>query len=148
MINSSNLPIYKVVFYLNNPETGYYTKTETQPEKTPVLRLPFQLRVEPTQLHQIKCNAAKIIRGKELYKNGSFKFFTGIQETNFPGWFAGNDYEMLSTGKKLTLCLFHFSEETGRLTVYYFSRFYIENRDARQRFINDVIRHVLQPQLV
>ena len=69
MFNSSNLPSYKVVFYATNQQTGYYTKTEKQTELTPVMRLPYELKVEPTQLHQIKCNATQIIMGKEKFKN-------------------------------------------------------------------------------
>lgn len=144
MINSSNLPKYKSVFYANDPQTGYFTKTAKQPDKTPVMRLPYELKVEPTQLHQIKCNALQIIRGKETFKSGSFKFFTGIQETPFKQWFAGNDYEILKTGKKLSLCLFHFTNEGDRLTVFYFGRYYIENREVRERFITNVIPTLLQ----
>jgi hypothetical protein len=140
MYNSNHIPAYKVVFYSNNPETGNYTKTEKQHEKTPVMRLPYQLKVEPTILHQIKCNALQIIRGNEKFKtNGSFKFFTGLQDTKNLQWFAGNDYEKLKGQKKLSLCLFKFSLDNSRLTVFYFGRFYIDNREARERFINDVI---------
>ncbi len=145
MNNRSNFPIYKAVEYLFNPEVGYYAKTPQQPEITPVMRLPYELKVEPTQLHEIKCNATLIIRGKEKFKNGkSFKFFTGLQETSFHNWYSGNDYELLKNCKKLSLCLFHFSNERDRLTVFYFGRFYIESREARERFIGDVIPQLLQ----
>lgn len=139
MFSSTHLPQYKAVQYANNPETGNYTKTPEQPEKTPVLRLPYEVKIEPTQLHQIKCNAAQIIRGKETYKNGAFKFFTGLQPTKFKQWFAGNDYENLKGQKVLSLCLFHFSMDNSRLTIYYFGRFYIDNRVARERLIVDII---------
>ena len=140
MYNSIHLPAYKAVCYTNNLQTGYYTKTAEQPEKTPVMRLPYQLKIEPTQLHQIKCNARQVIRGKETFKkSGAFKFFTGLQPVNFPNWSTGNDYENLKGQKKLSLCLFKFSANNSRLTVYYFGRFYIDNPEARQRFINDVI---------
>lgn len=134
------MPVYKVVNYVNDPQTGYYTKTAEQPEKTPVMRLPYQLKVEPTILHQIKCNALQIIRGKETFKNnGAFKFFTGLQDANLFQWFAGNDYEKLKGQKKLSLCLFKFSVDNSRLTVFYFGRFYIDNPEARERFIRSVI---------
>jgi len=144
MINSSNLPHYKTVFYRNNPQTGYYTKSEQQPEKTPVMRLPYDLKVESTQLHQIKCNALQIIRGKEKFAKGSFRFFTGMQNTNFQQWFAGNDYEFSRGQKILSLCLFQFTQDNSRLTVFYFGRFYIDRRESRERFINDAIPHLLQ----
>ena len=63
---------------------------------------------------------------------------------NFQQWFAGNDYEFSRGQKILSLCLFHFSMDNSRLTVFYFGRFYIDRREARERFINDVIPHLLQ----
>ena len=142
------LPQYKTVFYRNHPQTGYYTKTAQQPEKTPVMRLPYELKVEPTQLHEIKCNALEIIRGKEKFNKGGFKFFTGLQETEFKQWYAGNDYEFSKGQKILTLCLFHFSEDNSRLTVFYFSRYYLEKREARERFINDIIPALLRKHFI
>lgn len=140
-MTNSITPIFKVVYYTNNPETGYFTKSEKQAEKTPVMRLPFQLKVEPTQLHQIKCNAKTIIRGKEKYKttNGNFKFFTGLQETDFKLWFLGNDYEYVKGQKVLSLVLFHFSNENDCLNVYYFSRFYKEQSAMRMEFVNSIV---------
>lgn len=142
------LPQYKIVFYRNHPQTGYYTKTARQPDKIPVMRLPYELKVETTQLHQIKCNALQIIRGREKYKNGKYKFFTGLQETNFQQWFSGNDYELLKGEKILTLCLFHFSQDNSQLTVFYFSRYYLEKREARERFINDIIPSLLRKHFI
>lgn len=143
MINTIK-PTFKAVYYTNNPETGYFSKTEKQPEKTPVMRLPYELRVEPTQLHQIKCNAKTIIRGKERFKNksGSFKFFTGLQETQFKDWFLGNDYEFILGKKVLSLVLFHFSNENDYLNVYYFSRYYIKQISKRQEFINVIVPQI------
>ncbi len=108
------------------------------------MRIPYELKVEPTQIHKIKCNALQIIRGKETFKSGAFKFFTGLQETSFNNWFVGNDYENLKEGKRLSLCLFHFTTARDRLTVFYFSRYYIEYREARERFITNVIPTLLQ----
>lgn len=147
MFNRSNMPQFRAVFYANNPQTGYYTKTLKQPEKTPVMRLPYELKVEPTQLHQIKCNAKEIIRGKDKTKTGSFRFFTGLRETNFLNWFAGNDYEIINGKKLLSLCLFHFSD-IGNLTVFYFPKFYIDKREARERFITDIIPGLIQKYLL
>jgi hypothetical protein len=139
MRKSSNLPQYKAVAYRFNPEAGYYSKTPQQPEKTPVMRLPYELKVEVAQAQDIRVNASLIIRGKEKFKTGNWKFFTGMQETDFHKWYAGNDYEMLKTGKRLSLCLFHFSSEGDHLTVFYFGRFYIDRREARENFIRDAI---------
>ena len=140
MYNSNNLPAYKAVFYANDPQTGYYNKTPQQPHKTAVMRLPYQLIVEPTQRQQIKCNAAQLIRGKEKFKKSeSFKFLTGLQDANCCQWFTGNDYENLKGKKKLSLCLFKFSVDNSRLAVFYFGRFYIDNWQAREQFVNIII---------
>lgn len=149
MFQSSILPQYKAVYYANNPQTGYYLKTDIQPDKTAVMRLPYELKVEPSQVHKIKCNASEIIRGKEKRKNGSFKFFTGLQTTNFNQWYCGNDYEFSKGEKILSLCLFHFSTD-GRLTVFYFSRYYKEGREQREKLVNGIIpqlikKHFLTP---
>jgi len=140
MYNSTNIPLHKIVFYVNDAQMGCYIKTPQQPDKTPVMRLPYQLIFEITQLQKIKCNATQLIRGKEKFKKGeAFKFFTGLQHTDFKEWYSGNDYEKLKGQKKLSLCLFHFSADSSRLTVVYFGRFYIDNPAARERFINEVI---------
>jgi hypothetical protein len=143
-MKNSIKPHFKVVYYTNNPETGYFTKTVKQAEKTSVMRLPYQLKVEKTQLTQIKCNAQRIIRGKEKYKSNSnnFKFFTGLQETQFKDWFLGNDYEFILGKKVLSLVLFHFSNENDYLNVYYFSRYYIKQISKRQEFINVIVPQI------
>ena len=139
MFNNTHLPAYNVVFYANDPQTGYYTKTIEQPEKTSVMRLPYRLKVEPTQLCQIKCNALQIIRGKETFKSGGFKFFTGLQPTNFLHWYTGYEYENLQSENLLSLCFFKFSKDNNRLTVFYCVRLYEKKQEVRERFTNDVI---------
>ena len=144
-MKNSNTPTFKAIYYTNNPETGYFTKTEKQAEKPPVMRLPYELKVEATQLHQIKSNAPTIIRGKEKFKTkgGSFKFFTGLQETQFKHWFLGNDYEFIMGKKVLSLVLFHFSNENDSLTVYYFGRYYIEQSAKRHEFVKWIVSQVI-----
>ena len=148
MFKDQFLPQYKPVYYAYDPETGNYSKTPQNALKTPVMRLPFELKTEPAILHQIKCNAREIIRGKEKFKSGSFKFFTGMQATDFKQWFSGNDYELMKTGKTLSLCLFHFSNDKTRLTVFYFGRFYKENRAERERFITGIVPHLSNQHLL
>jgi len=145
MINSI-LPQYKAIIYALNPETGYFTKTVQQPDKTPVMRLPYELKIEPTQVSEIKCNADHLIRSKEKTAKGSFKFFTGLQDTNFKQWLSGNHCEFNKGQKILSLCLFHFADDNSGLTVFYFSRFYKEGREARDRLVNDLIPVLLKRQ--
>lgn len=144
MQTTFNLPQYRTVYYQVNPSTGYFTKTETQPEKTPVMRLPFELKVTPAQVEKIKCNARELIISRERFKTGSYKFITGIQETNFENWFLGNDYEMINREKFISIILFHFSEDNSRLTVYYFPRYDKGNTELRIRFANAIIPHLIK----
>ena len=76
-----------------------------------------------------------MIRGKEKFKSGNFKFFTGVQETSSENWFSGNDYEMYRGQKKQSLILFHLLPTTGHILLYYFGHYYIENRELRNQFI-------------
>lgn len=142
-----NLPQYKAVYYRINPQTGYFTKTEIQPAKIPVMRLPFELKITPTQAEKIKCNAKELIVSRDKSKTGNYKFITGLQETYFHNWFLGNDYEFINGSKVISIILFHFSEDNSRLTVYYFSRFDKENTEQRLRFAHFAIPHLLKPQL-
>jgi hypothetical protein len=136
MYNITNLPAYKTVFYQNHPQSGYYTKTEKQPEKTPAMGLPYELKVEPIQLDQIECNPIQIIRGRDIFKSGVFKFFIGLQATNFKHWKTGNHCKK---EKGLSRYLFHFSNDNTLLTVFYLDRFHFDNQEARDRLINDII---------
>jgi len=143
-----NLPQFKPVVYELNPETGYYTKSKVQPLKTPVMRLPYELRVTPTQVEKIKCNASELIVSREKFKSGSYKFFTGLQKCSFRNWFVGNDFEKLNGVKVLSLVLFHFQSDNSVLTVYYFSRFDKTNTDQRISFANSVIPLIINSEVV
>lgn len=143
MERTFNLPQYKPVTYRKNPETGYYTKTIEQPLKTSVMRLPYELRVTPTQAEKIKCNARDLIISREKTKKGSYKFVTGLQDTNYKNWYVGNDYEFINGVKVLSTVVFHFMWDNSCLTVYYFSRFDKENTALRLRFVNTAIPHII-----
>ena len=69
-----NLPQYRTVIYRLNPETGYYTKTAKQVDKMPLMRLPYEIRVTPTQVEKIKCNATELIVSRHRFKNGATNF--------------------------------------------------------------------------
>ena len=140
-----NLPQYKTVFYRTNLQTGYYTKTDAQPFKTPVMRLPYELKVTPTQSENIKCNAKELIVSREKTKKGNYRFITGIQQTNFRNWYLGNDYQIIKGVKIISIILFCFSEENSQLTVYYFSQFDKGNTTERLMFSNAVIPYLSTP---
>lgn len=126
---------YKEVNYQLNSETGYYQK---EPQRIAFNKMPFELKVEPTQEEKIKLQGAtEIIHGRKV-KN-KYLFFTGLISINSDGWFFGNDYEFITGQKKTSLVIFHFSEDNARLTVYYFNWYYIDNRTARIKFVSQFI---------
>jgi hypothetical protein len=143
MRKTFNIPQYRAVFYRFNPETGYYTKTEQQASKTPLMRLPFELRSEQTRAAQIKNNAGEVLVSRERSKTGSYKFMTGLQKTGIENWYLGNDYEMKAGVKIISLILFHFTEDFSKLTVYYFPGFDKRNTAMRLRFTREIIPHLI-----
>ncbi len=131
-----NNSVYKEVRYKLNPE-GYYQK---QPERILFAKLPFELKVEPSQKGFLKQQGAnEIITGR--FKNKKREFFTGLIpiETNF---FIGNDWEFIQGQRKISLVVFQFSEDDLCLTVYYFNRYYIDQREARIKFVSAFIQHL------
>ena len=134
-----NLPHYKPIIYDYYPQTGNYAKSLKQLSILPVMRLPYELKVTTTQAAKIKCNAERLIVSKEKYKTGKYKFITGIQKTNYPNWYLGNDFEFGPKGKVISIILFRFIEENSRLIVYYFSRYDKGKTDLRLKFANGVI---------
>jgi len=135
---------YKIVYYSLNSATGYYTKSEFQPERIPFMRMPYELRVTKTQSESIKPNATELVVSREMTKSKNFKFITGIQKTNFKNWFIGNDYEIVKGKKILSLILFQFCEYNECLTVYYFSRYDRGNTDLRIKFAKETIPMLIQ----
>ena len=132
-----NSPDYKGLRYLMNPESGRYEK---QPTKIAFQKLPFELKVEPTQDPRIKAQGAEmVITGR--FKNNKREFFSGLRPTAKPGWFYGNDYEFVKGQKINSLVIFSFSDDDAQLTVYYFNRFYKQSASDRETFVNLFIRN-------
>ncbi len=125
---------YKIVQYKLNRESGRFEK---QPEKISFLKLPFDLKVENSQKEfLIQQGANTLITGR--FKNKKREFFTGLIPVN-TGFYFGNDVEFVLGKKKNSLIVFQFSNNAQDLTVYYFNRFYIDNREARIKFVTDFI---------
>ncbi len=134
MSTYSFIPKNTCLEYVLNIETGYYQK---QPSKLPFLKLPFELRVEPTQELKIKAQGAQnIIRGR--IKNGKYQFFTGLVPI-CAFHFQGDYVEFIKGAKIKSLILFRFSEDYSKLTVFCFSRFYKENPIERNNFLKQFI---------
>lgn len=147
MVKTFNLAGHRTVFYALNPETGYYTKSEKQPEKSPLMRLSYELKFAITRAEKIKCNAKQIIHSRLLTKTGQFMFFTGLQNTGFENWFLGNDYEYKSGKKVISIVLFHFSYDNSQLTVYYFPNYDKPNTGLRLKFAKLVIPTLLDTKI-
>jgi hypothetical protein len=143
MVKTFNLAGHRTVFYAFNPETGYYTKSEKQPEKSPVMRLPYELKFAITRADKIKCNAKQIIHSRLLTKTGQYLFFTGLQETGFQDWYLGNDYEYKSGKKVISIVLFHFMNDNSQLAVYYFPKYDKPNTGLRLMFAKKAIPLIL-----
>lgn len=137
-MESFNSPDYKVVQYALNPESGRYEK---RPTKISFNKLPFELKVEPTQDKRIKAQGAEtVITGRFVKKKR--EFFSGLRPTAKPGCFYGNDYEFVKGQKINSLVVFSFSDDDAQLTVYYFNRFYKQSASDREAFVNSFIRNV------
>lgn len=131
MENKFNFPNYTEAKYKMNAATGYYEK---QPEKIAFNKLPYELKVEVTMEEKIRSQGAKeIIHGR--IKNNKYQFFTGLIPVGKPDCYVGNDYEFVNKVKKLSLVIFRFTEANSLLTLYYFNRYYKENREQRERFV-------------
>ena len=113
------IPKYHESRYFMNPEIGYFEK---QAQRETFKKLPFELKVEPTQDERIKANGASdIIRGR--VKDGKYTFFTGLIPAGFKDLFIGNDYEFINKKKVNSLVIFKFYSGGAKLAVYYFNRF-------------------------
>ncbi|MFN3445996.1 MAG: hypothetical protein ACK44D_09660 [Bacteroidia bacterium] len=137
-MSTFKFPEYKTISYTLNPETGKYQK---DPERMPFNKLPYELKVEPTQEPKIKANGAnEIITGR--IKNGKRLFFTGLVPVyNSAVWYLGNDYQFTTKGKTNSLVVFQFSIDNARLIIYYFNHYYIHNRNERIGFVGMFIKH-------
>ncbi len=135
---SFNSPDYKVLRYLLNNESGRYEK---QPTRIPFNKLPFELKIEPTQDPKIQAQGAEmVITGRFVKKKR--EFFSGLRKTIRPNWFYGNDYEFVQGRKLNSLVVFAFSGNNAELMVYYFNRYYIQSAIEREAFIKSFISHV------
>ena len=129
-----NFVHYKITNYRLNRESRRYEK---QPEIISFLKLPFELKVENSQKEfLIQQGANTIITGR--FKNKKREFFTGLIPIS-PGFYLGNDWEFIQGKKKNSLIVFQFSNNSQDLTAYYFNRFYLDNREARIKFVKDFI---------
>ncbi|MFT5155888.1 MAG: hypothetical protein ACI83I_000426 [Bacteroidia bacterium] len=128
---------YKEILYLNNPEKGYFQK---QPARVPFLKMPFELKIEPTQDERIKRNGAKEVLTSRKVK-GKYKFISGMIPTRCSNFYMANDYEFVKNRKINSLIIIEISEDCSSIRIYYFNRFYIDNPTERERHVLQFIEH-------
>jgi hypothetical protein len=125
----SNQPKFHLIEYQNNPQTGRFEK---QPSLIAFNKMPFDLKIEPTQEQKIINQGARTIISGRI-KEGKREFFTGLIPINKTE-FIGNYYESIKGVKKLSLIIFEFTPDNSKLSVYFFNHYYIDNRDERLKF--------------
>ena len=136
---------YKVITYIQNVESGYYEK---QPERVQFLKIPFELKIQPTQEERIKSNGAKEVLVSRIVQ-GKYKFITGMIPTSYNGYYIANDYEKRGGRKILSLIIVWISDNASHLVLYYFNGFYVHNPNERRvavnRFIEQKKREIESP---
>jgi hypothetical protein len=132
-----NFPEYKTIEFKNNPLTGRFEK---QPSKFSFQKLPFDLKIEPTQEERIKKQGANvIITGR--YKEKQRTFFTGLVPKD-ANTFEGDHMEFYKGLKKKSLIIFVFAPDHSTMTVYFFNHYYKENRNERLKFCQQFIGYI------
>ena len=135
-----NLPKYSKVLYQLQPGGVYYVQTAIEAQETSLERLPKEMRLAPTGAAQIKPNADKMLLDRP--EKSKHKFRTGIQQTNYTGWYLGNDYEYYRGEKVISIILFHFTSHDTAIEVYYFYRYDKANSFYRMQFAHNAIPYL------
>ena len=120
---------HRIAFALDM-DAGWYMR---RPDPLHFGRVPSKLKVEQTQVAALREQGAdRIITGP--MRKGTRTFFTGLRPLSVEGWYIGNDAELVKGRKVLSLVLFQFSAEGANLTLFYFPRFYRDDRNERAQY--------------
>ena len=133
-----NLPNFKHIIYSINVQTGYFIKTNQQPEPTSSQLMPFELIREKTICAHIN---AKFSLFKHAYKdNKSKKMFTGLQPCQrFVNWYLGDNYRLIKGVKTNELLLIFIEPKNEFMHIFYFAGFYKSTESLRQQFAIEII---------
>jgi len=135
-MNHTVSPTHHRTDFIQEVETGWYIR---QPQRIAFGKLPERLKIEPTQDARILANGAReIITGP--FRAKKRLFFTGIIPLHVPGWYIGNDYEQRRGRKVNSLVLLQFTDSDRMLNVFYFTGWFIDNRERRMQFANEFAR--------
>lgn len=129
-------PTHHRTDFTQDVETGWYIR---QPQRIAFGKLPERLKIERTQEARILANGAReILTGPFRKKRRTF--FTGIIPLELHGWYIGNDYEQRGGRKVNSLVLLRFGDSDHLLTVFYFTGWFIDNREKRMQFAHEFAR--------
>lgn len=129
---------YSKIDYQLNIESGWYEKT---PCRIPFVKLPDRLKFEKTRENKILSNGAhEIITGP--VRNGKRTFFTGVIPLSSVGWYEGNHPEFRKGAKSISLVLFRLSKEERFMTIYFFTGWYMPNKEKRMEFCNQFAKSI------
>lgn len=122
MSKTFNLPNFRHIRFINNVQTGYFTKSTEQPELTATQTIPFELMREKTVKGTINAEYSLF---KHLYKDNHSKvMFTGLQPSRgFNNWYIGNNYRQKNGVKILELLLIFIDLKTTVCTFFTFLNF-------------------------
>jgi len=133
-----NLPNFKHIAYAINVQSGYFIKTDKQPEPTSTQIMPYELIREKTICAKIN---AKFSLFKRQYKENKSKvMFTGLQPCQrWINWQLGDNYRLVKGVKTKELLLIFISPKNDYMHVFYFAKFYKPTEILRQQFASDII---------
>lgn len=128
-------PTHKVVTYTNDVSTGRFLK---DPTIIPFTKLPEYLKVTETRDRDRRgVGADMMIQGP--MRNKVRTLHTGLIPTGIERWYVGDHPDVYAGRMCRNTVLFHFSADSRRLTVFYFTGLEKHSIPERVRFAQQVI---------
>lgn len=128
-------PAHKVATFTNDVATGRFLKDAAI---IPFTKLPEYLKVTETRDRGRRAaGAGMMIQGPT--RNKVRTFHTGLIPTGIERWFVGDHPDVYAGRTCLNTVVFHFSADSRRLTVFYFTGLQKFSIAERARFAQQVI---------
>lgn len=130
-----NVPAHKVATYTNDVASGRFLKDATI---IPFTKLPEYLKVTETRDRgRREVGAGMMIHGP--MRNKVRTLHTGLIPTGIERWYVGDHPDVYAGRTCRNTVLFHFSADSRRLTVFYFTGLEKHSIPERVRFAQQVI---------
>lgn len=130
-----NAPAHKVTTYTNDMASGRFLKDATI---IPFTKLPEYLKVTETRDHgRREVGAGMMIHGP--MRNKVRTLHTGLIPSGIERWYVGDHPDVYAGRTCRNTVLFHFSADSRRLTVFYFTGLEKHSIPERVRFAQQVI---------